>query len=365
MNNASTLLIVDDDRMVSEALASALHRPGRRIIVCNDAESAQLVLENTAVDAMVADMRLSGPFRYEGIDLIEHARRTAPSARLVGMSGGTTDGLASVIEQAGGSFFAKPFETEMLEEIIPFGEATESLPICYVPTLQEIIRDGLIVPCFQPIVTLATGRTRAFEALARMSAGYVMPDIGVLFRYAERKQQTVEINVACVEQALHGAAKIPADHLLFLNVDPVVFASGEALRRSMMKAATSAGIAPERIVLELTEQHAFPESAEAFATVEILREAGIRFAFDDLGVAYSHLPLIDRLRPSFFKISQQLGTGFEGDPTLMKIVRNILALAAEFNCEVILEGIESEATAHAARDAGIALGQGYWFGGMA
>ena len=362
MQNASTLLIVDDDLHVSTALATALQRPGRRIIVCSDAESAELVLENTPIDAMVADMKLSGPFRFEGIDLIEHARRAAPSARLIGMSGSETDGLARVVEQAGGSFLAKPFATDVLEDIIPFGNASASWPILYVPTLDRIIAEGLIRPAFQPIVALATGETRAVEALARLRSGCSVPDIGVLFRYAERKQQTVAINLVCVEQALLGASSQPHDRLIFINVDPLVFAKGEALKRTIIKSAAAAAVALDRIVVELTEQHPFPETDEAFATVDDLRDAGVRVAFDDLGVAYAHLPLIDRLRPSFFKISQQLGTGFEHDRTRLKIVRNLTELAADFGCDLILEGIETEATADAARAAGITLGQGFLFG---
>jgi EAL domain-containing protein (putative c-di-GMP-specific phosphodiesterase class I) len=213
-------------------------------------------------------------------------------------------------------------------------------------------------------VTLATGGTRAVEALARLNVEYGVPDITALFRYAERKQQTIAINLACVEQALLAASGQAADRLIFLNIDPLVLAQGASLVRTIFKAAASAEIALGRLVLELTEQHPFPATAEAFATIDELREAGVRIAFDDLGVAYSHLPLIDRLRPSFFKISQQVGTGFESDPTRMKIVRNLIQLAADFECELILEGIETEATLEAAHAAGIALGQGFLFDRM-
>jgi len=54
--------------------------------------------------------------------------------------------------------------------------------------------------------------------------------------------------------------------------------------------------------------------------------------------------------------------GFETDPTRTKIVRNILALAQSFSCDVILEGIETESTAAAAEALGIRYGQGYYFG---
>ncbi len=72
--------------------------------------------------------------------------------------------------------------------------------------------------------------------------------------------------------------------------------------------------------------------------------------------------IIDVIRPRFLKISQQFGTGFEEDPTKEKIVRNIIALAADFGCQTILEGVENEATLVAARELGIPLAQGYHLG---
>jgi EAL domain-containing protein (putative c-di-GMP-specific phosphodiesterase class I) len=94
----------------------------------------------------------------------------------------------------------------------------------------------------------------------------------------------------------------------------------------------------------------------------MLKSAGVRFAFDDVGSAYSHLEHIDVIRPQFLKISKQFGSDFERDATKEKIVRNIIALAADFGCATIIEGVETEATLDAARDAGIALAQGYLFG---
>ena len=67
------------------------------------------------------------------------------------------------------------------------------------------------------------------------------------------------------------------------------------------------------------------------------------------------------VRPSFLKISQAFGTAFETDSTKMKIVRNLVSLAADFHCELILEGVESESTAQAAAEMGIKYAQGFHF----
>jgi EAL domain-containing protein (putative c-di-GMP-specific phosphodiesterase class I) len=92
-----------------------------------------------------------------------------------------------------------------------------------------------------------------------------------------------------------------------------------------------------------------------------LRAAGVEYALDDVGASYSHLDLIDRIRPAYLKISHEFGTDFEKDASRRKIIRNILALATDFDCEIILEGVESEDTSRAATELGARYAQGFLY----
>src|SRR5207247_10538908 len=104
--------------------------------------------------------------------------------------------------------------------------------------------------------------------------------------------------------------------------------------------AADAGVSPARLVLEITEQAPLPELRRVEAAATILRSHGVRFAFDDLGTAYSHLPSRAAVRPSYLKISQHFGTSCEANPSHRKIIENVQALAAAFSTEVVVAGIE-------------------------
>lgn len=71
--SAPVLLIVDDDPSIALGLTAALECDGRRILVCRDVESAELILEHEQVDDVMTDMKLTGSFRFEGLDFLEHA----------------------------------------------------------------------------------------------------------------------------------------------------------------------------------------------------------------------------------------------------------------------------------------------------
>ena len=363
------ILLLDDDVMITEGLAAGLEREERTLITCNDVESAELIVERMHPSHIVADIRLSGPFGYEGLDFIRYAKRHAPESRIILISGEAAEALQLEASERGAvAFLKKPFEVSELDSTIDLlrsagvSAAHGENRIIRMPLLEEIVRSDDLHPYFQPIVALGRdNKVFGYEALARLRTDTPMRDPEMLFKYASRKHRVSELEIACMARALHDGAALTKNALMFLNVHPDAFVAGSTFRDMVVSHAERADVALDRIVLEITEQGSLANTSTVLKTIFELREKGVRFAFDDVGVAYSHLPLMDAVKPSFLKVSQHFGTGFETDSTRMKIVMNLLSLAHDFNCDLILEGIEDESTATMAAHLGISLGQGFFF----
>ena len=359
-----TILIVDDDRAIIEALASGFEQPGRELILCSDLESAQLVIERTPPECIITDVRLTGPFRFEGLDFITDIKRDAPGSRIIVMTGARAEGLEREAMQRGAdAVLQKPFELEEIEAHLPIKSASGEPPsVVRVPSIDDVIESALLVPNFQPIVDFSTTDPHAahgYESLARFCGTFFSaPDI--LFEYAARKGRVVDLELACIRSTFSHGAPLTAAAKLFMNVHPSVIA-GERLAEALTTAAATAGVAAERVVLEITEQGSLGDSLVVERQCGELRRRGFSFALDDVGMAYSHLTHIEQIRPAYLKVSQDFGTDFETAPTRTKIVGNVLSLARDFGCELILEGIESAQTRDAARALGIRLGQGFFF----
>ena len=359
----SCLLIVDDEPGIGLGLAAALECDGRRIIVCRDLESAQIILENEPVTDILTDVKLTGSsFRFEGLDFITEIIRVSPSTRVILMTGHYSDELAAEAEHRGAdAVLSKPFSIDSVSPLLnkPSDETPASMTI--VPTLNEVIGSPQLLPMFQPIVSLTDETTHGVESLARFRGGppFVRPDL--LFTYAARRNGVAALEAACIEGTMRAAMTLPPELRLFMNIHPAAL-DDIGVIFALESSAGRCGIDLSRVVLEITEQQEIKQSPALFSTIERLRTLGVRFAFDDVGVAYSHLPLIERIRPEYLKISQLFGTRFEADPTLTKIVRNLVSLAAEFSCAIIIEGVEDASTADAAREMGISYGQGWLFG---
>jgi EAL domain-containing protein (putative c-di-GMP-specific phosphodiesterase class I) len=355
------LLLLDDDPAVTEALAAALRRPGRSILTCNDVEAAQVVLRHERADMIVADVQFSGTFGYEGLDFVREARELAPDATIVVMTGRPSPELEREAMSRGADLFlAKPFPAAAIERHLRDGDGEGGDRVIRVPMIDEIVRSPDLTTMFQPIYRLSEPlEVIGYEALARLAGGspFALPEL--LFQYGARKKRIADLEIACMQRSLEASCALPGGAKLFLNVHPQVFGGPSGLAGTLRELLAGCDIDPARVVLEITEQSSIGDHVEAAKRIAELREVGVGFALDDMGIAYSHLLLIDEIRPLFLKVSQHFGTGFEGDPTRSKIVRNILALARELPAEVILEGIETARTAEAARELGITYGQGF------
>ena len=120
------------------------------------------------------------------------------------------------------------------------------------------------------------------------------------------------------------------------------------------------GVAPEALVLEVTEQGVLAEEAVALEVLSALRQLGVRIALDDFGTGFSSLSHLARLPVDAIKVDRQFVAGTQ--PAHRAIVRAVATLGQTLSLEVVAEGVETEAHASLALTAGCTRGQGWLFG---
>ncbi len=124
-------------------------------------------------------------------------------------------------------------------------------------------------------------------------------------------------------------------------------------------ALRDSGLAPDGLVLELTET-AFMDDIEAVtATLGKLRRLGVKLAVDDFGTGYSSLQHLSRFPIDFLKIARPFVVGIGSGDDDAAIARAIVYLAESFGLRVIAEGIENQAQVARLVALGCGLGQGF------
>ena len=345
--------------------ALAFSGPGRLVLTGGNAVVGPLIGRRLALSALVMEAQIGGRFTFDGLDAISDVRQSAPSCRIVVTGDQMPEVVASEALRRGASdIVLRPFDTSELRMRLELGAPCEGGAILHIPTVEEFVVSDALLPAFQPIVDLADGACRGvgFESLARYrEASLLFCDPAFMFEYARLCGRTAQLDLACLCRTLRAARELPSRGKIFINVHPRAVADGDRFARTLVDSASANDIALDRVVLEITEQEKLEPTETTLPAIEELRAVGVQFALDDVGSSYSHLDLISRIRPSYLKISHEFGTDFEKDPSRQKIIRNIQSLARDFECEVILEGVESEATSRAAADIGARYAQGFFY----
>jgi EAL domain-containing protein (putative c-di-GMP-specific phosphodiesterase class I) len=355
-NFNETVLILDRDRDAAASAGASIATAGRLVLTGCDAAVAGLVMARLPISAVVADLGIAGPFSFDGLDVVSTVRGRTADCRI--FATGSLSMLVSDEARRRGA-------CEVVDRPASLGEyfagGDGGGVLLHIPTIDEIITSDHLGPAFQPIVDLAGDRCHGFESLARYREAalpFCYPQF--MFDYARLTGRTAELELACLRRTIRAAGPRARDAKLFANIHPHAFRD-ERLARTLVQEASDHGVPLTKVVLEITEQEKLEATPRVLETITTLRSAGVEFALDDVGMSYSHLDLIGHVRPSYLKISHAFGTGFEQDTTRTKIVRNILALARDFDCEVVLEGVESEATSGAAEALGARYAQGYFY----
>ncbi len=246
-----------------------------------------------------------------------------------------------------------PYDSSMTRERLTRREIEDELRAA-------IMKDELSI-YFQPIIDLATGRIRAFEALVRWfhpERGELVPD--QFIPVAEESGLIITLGNWITARAARAAGSWPDDVLLAVNLSPVqIRAPGGAL--GLLNALRDAQLDPARLELEVTE-NLFAEDDPNIATfmADLSRE-GVGFSLDDFGTGSSSLHYIHRYPFRAIKVDRSFISGPRIGRESDAIVRAVAEMGTMLNMEVVAEGLETIEQVHKAQEAGCTLGQGYYF----
>jgi diguanylate cyclase (GGDEF)-like protein len=233
--------------------------------------------------------------------------------------------------------------------------------------VRHILRQDSIAMSFQPIVDTISGKTLAYEALARPDHEYGLHGPEEMFDIAERLYKHFELDDLCVRSALRCAEERPTA-LMFLNVVPASLESDRLDIDRCMRDMGKAGCSPANVVLELTERKIGNVNALA-RRMDELRSRGFRLALDDTGAGYAGLDVLSKMSFDFVKLDRSLIVRAMQDERARGVLCGVLAIAEETGSTVIAEGIETPAMFDFVREfrsrflsAPISAMQGYLFG---
>ncbi|MGU3539910.1 PAS domain-containing protein [Methylobacterium sp. A54F] len=211
-------------------------------------------------------------------------------------------------------------------------------------TLADDMRRGIAAGEFfleyQPRFGTRGQRVNSVEALVRWShpeRGRISP--ADFIPLAERSGLIVPLGTWILRTACRAAAAWPGIGVS-VNVSPIQFRDGH-LVEIVTAALSEAGLAPERLEIEITEGVLMEDAERARRLLGELKALGVRLAMDDFGTGYSSLSYLRSFPFDVIKIDRQFIADIEHREGGRAVVQAILGLGRALGLSVTAEGVET------------------------
>ena len=205
--------------------------------------------------------------------------------------------------------------------------------------------EGRIFPYFQPILSADAGNIYAYEVLGRFrNADGQVRSLGSFFEDGSiSNEEALKVDRKIRRLAMEQFARESKGEYLFINIRLQWLAGYSEHVKDIptLAWAHELNIAPEKLVIEITEEEFNKESEDCLVVLNYYKENGCRIAIDDYGKGASNLDRLALIRPDIMKINMDYIHKAENSLHHHAYLKSLAAFAESAGIEVLYEGIET------------------------
>lgn len=372
------VLVVDDSELQRQFIAELCGELGiAEVLHARDGfDAIAQVKSNPQIEAIILDLEMPG---MDGVQVLYELANLGLAPPVVLVSARESV-LLNVVESMGKSLglrllgvLQKPISPEQLLASLGRLAMTPlraSAAERWTPELklteQEIFRalhEKEFVAHFQPKVRLADGSLKGVEALVRWQHpkhGLLMPDRFI--ELIESSRYISELTLQMLDMALRHcrqwhAAGVPLSCSLNLSTRSL---TDSRLADAIIDRVTVSGIAPQQVILEITESAIMTDLGTTLGTLARLRLKNFGLSVDDYGTGFSCMLQLARVPCTELKVDRAFVNGASQSRHLRILLESALDVAGKLNLGVVAEGVERLEDWMLLRDLGCAEAQGFF-----
>ncbi|MUK89043.1 EAL domain-containing protein [Ornithinibacillus sp. L9] len=221
----------------------------------------------------------------------------------------------------------------------------------------NLFNDKKFYHAVQPIIRASTKNVFGYEALLRSTDLHNPEEI---FEHYKENDLLFHLDMSSIMEACKGLKDIPnrKDSYLFINIFPSTLINPDFLKQLHRLHSINK---PSSIVFEINEDGKETNFSEIKHVVGELKHLGYLIALDDVGKGESSFKALLELEPNIVKIDRAYAKNLTETTKKQTMIQLIMQLFGN-DVPVILEGIETEDDFLTAKELGVPLMQGYYFG---
>lgn len=232
--------------------------------------------------------------------------------------------------------------------------------------LEQALASGDMSLAYQPKVRIEDRRVMSVEALIRWrhrEFGTISPEQWIPL--AEEVGLIHPVTLWVLARACHDYPRLQQQHGPELRVSVNISAKDLALPQfpgELLDITRRHRLAPDRIILEITETAVMNDPESARSTLRQLGQAGFGIALDDFSIGHSSLSALATFDLDELKIDRSFLKDILDNPKRERILRMALGLGEALGVTVVVEGVEDAAVAGWLSQFPGLHGQGYYWG---
>jgi EAL domain-containing protein (putative c-di-GMP-specific phosphodiesterase class I)/GGDEF domain-containing protein len=248
-----------------------------------------------------------------------------------------------------------------LQSVIDAARQTLKKTVPRIAEARSVISARGFELAFQPIVDIASGEIRHFEALSRVKG---FPSVQEFILFIEDTGMIEEFDMAVLESTLRILAFEARDNWrphVAVNISARSLGSDSFLPKLNQVLRPYKDLVPQ-ILFELTETTYIRDFAAANRRMQELRSFGNKVCMDDVGAGGTSFESLRSIQVDYAKIDGSLVKGAHTSARTRRLLESVMQYCEHAGVEVIAEFIEDEDDEDLVRSFGVGYGQGNRYG---
>ena len=229
--------------------------------------------------------------------------------------------------------------------------------------LARALREGRIVPYYQPVIRLHDSHLTGLEVMARwLTEEGVLKDAFDFIPLAEQCGLILELDYQILRRTCQqlknwlpfsGQSKFK----VAINLSGKHLANHDHIMR-LMAIIEEVGVAPNYLIFEFNERELSRQDSDALASLHDLRAKGIQISLDDFGTGFSSLNALFHFPVDYIKVDDSFTQRMLQSPKDLALIRAMRDICQDLNYTLVVEGIENQQQLQKLIDIGCQMGQG-------
>ncbi|WP_421328149.1 putative bifunctional diguanylate cyclase/phosphodiesterase [Aeromonas veronii] len=229
--------------------------------------------------------------------------------------------------------------------------------------LARALREGRIVPYFQPVIRLQDSRLTGLEVMARwLTEEGILKDAFDFIPLAEQCGLILELDYQILRHTcqqlknwlpISGQGKFK----VAINLSGKHLVNHDHIMR-LMGIIEEEGVAPGYLIFEFNERELSRQDSDALASLHELRAKGIQISLDDFGTGFSSLNALFHFPVDYIKVDDSFTQRMLQSPKDLALIRAMRDICQDLDYTLVVEGIENQQQLQKLIDIGCRMGQG-------